>query len=381
MAPQSVVALRRCRSMLGCATVAALLMSSAATAAANHTGSGAAGDGHEVTSLVVQVAEASQELADLAAGIQQRQEDVNKALLQVGGTRAAAARAADAVVASQRALDDAGAQIVAAQRRFDHFAASTYLNGPSDGYVTATSPEDLIAAAAAGRTLEVASAQARDDLQRARTEQTNRQSAARAAQRDADTAAADAQHSLDAAVATLTAAHDDFTAQQATVTAVAARRDTAQAQLRAAQSHPVEQPAPTPAAASPSSPLWDRRTDPAPPNRGQWDTTLPMVPSANIAGDPVAVINAVLQLSATSAQATATMGRTFLVKLGILPAAAAAADPGLTNGRIPRVYGRQASEYVIRRAMSQIGVPYSWGGGSAAGPSRGIDGVTSRGVV
>ena len=44
--------------------------------------------------------------------------------------------------------------------------------------------------------------------------------------------------------------------------------------------------------------------------------------------------------------------------------APASADPGITNGRIPRVYGR---------AMSQMGVPYSWGGGNANGPSRGID--------
>lgn len=28
---------------------------------------------------------------------------------------------------------------------------------------------------------------------------------------------------------------------------------------------------------------------------------------------------------------------------------------------------------MIRRAMSQLGVPYSWGGGNANGPSRGID--------
>jgi len=105
----------------------------------------------------------------------------------------------------------------------------------------------------------------------------------------------------------------------------------------------------------------------------QWDTTLPMVPSANVAGDPVAIINMVLQIMSTSAQLTADMGRTFLTRLGILPAAAAATDPGITNGRIPRVNGLQASEFVIRRAMSQLGVPYSWGGGNAAGPSRGID--------
>jgi cell wall-associated NlpC family hydrolase len=98
-----------------------------------------------------------------------------------------------------------------------------------------------------------------------------------------------------------------------------------------------------------------------------------MVPSANVASDPVAIINAVLQISSTSAQLTADLGRKFLTTIGILPQASAAVDPGITNGRIPRVYGRQASEYVIRRAMSQLGVPYSWGGGNANGPSNGID--------
>ena len=40
---------------------------------------------------------------------------------------------------------------------------------------------------------------------------------------------------------------------------------------------------------------------------------------------------------------------------------------------IPTAYGSTAVEYVIKRGMSQIGVPYSWGGGTAAGPSFGID--------
>ena len=107
---------------------------------------------------------------------------------------------------------------------------------------------------------------------------------------------------------------------------------------------------------------------------GAWDPTLPMVPSANVPGDPIAVINQVLGISATSTQVTASMGRNFLQQLGILQPD----DTGITNAapgrsRIPRVYGRQASEYVIRRGMSQMGVPYSWGGGNAAGPSKGID--------
>ena len=76
-----------------------------------------------------------------------------------------------------------------------------------------------------------------------------------------------------------------------------------------------------------------------------------------------------LGIASTSAQVTQQMGRSFLQKLGILPT-----PTGYTNdGAIPRVYGSQASEYVIKRAGSQIGVPYSWGGGNAAGPSNGIE--------
>ena len=104
-----------------------------------------------------------------------------------------------------------------------------------------------------------------------------------------------------------------------------------------------------------------------------WDPTLPAIPSAFVSGDPIAIINSVLGMSSTSAQYTADMGRNFLRKMGILPT-----PTGYTNGAIPRVYGRQASEYVIKRAGSQMGVPYSWGGGNAAGPSTGIDQVPTQ---
>lgn len=104
---------------------------------------------------------------------------------------------------------------------------------------------------------------------------------------------------------------------------------------------------------------------------GGWDPTLPGIVSANVPGDPVAVVNSVLNISQTSAQLTAQMGRDFLSRLGIN--VGGAAPGGSVTGAIPRVYGAQAVQYVLRRALSQRGVPYSWGGGNAAGPSRGID--------
>ncbi|QZH59190.1 NlpC/P60 family peptidoglycan endopeptidase RipB [Mycolicibacterium farcinogenes] len=107
----------------------------------------------------------------------------------------------------------------------------------------------------------------------------------------------------------------------------------------------------------------------AQPDAGQWDPTLPNLLSAGAPGDPVAIANASLQASAFAAQTTFDMGRKFLGSLGLAPTDTGAA-PVLRGNR---VYGRQAVEYVIRRAGTQLGVPYAWGGGSLTGPSRGVD--------
>ena len=105
---------------------------------------------------------------------------------------------------------------------------------------------------------------------------------------------------------------------------------------------------------------------PAAADDGPWDPTLPIGPSAGAPGDPVAVANASLNATAQATQTTMDMGRQFLGSLGIN-----LGGDSSPNG-IPRVYGRQAVEYVIRRGSSQMGVPYSWGGGSLQGPSRGV---------
>ncbi|NVN52545.1 NlpC/P60 family peptidoglycan endopeptidase RipB [Mycolicibacterium hippocampi] len=107
----------------------------------------------------------------------------------------------------------------------------------------------------------------------------------------------------------------------------------------------------------------------AQPAAGPWDPLLPKVASAGAPGDPVAIANASLQATAMATQTAMSMGRKFLSSLGIV---SPAADPS-TSVRGNRVNGAQAIEYVIRRAGTQIGVPYSWGGGSLTGPSRGVD--------
>src|ERR1700726_4181503 len=85
-------------------------------------------------------------------------------------------------------------------------------------------------------------------------------------------------------------------------------------------------------------------------------------------GDPVAIANQSLQATANATQSTLDLGKQFLGGLGIN----LGGNTTSANG-IPRVYGRQAVEYVIRRGSSQMGVPYSWGGGTPNSPSKGID--------
>jgi cell wall-associated NlpC family hydrolase len=112
---------------------------------------------------------------------------------------------------------------------------------------------------------------------------------------------------------------------------------------------------------------------------GQWDPTLPATVSAGAPGDPLAVANASLQATAQATQTTLDLGKQFLSGLGI--------NVGSTTGgantspsRILRANGRQALEYVIKRAGSQMGVPYSWGGGTLDGPSKGVgDGANTVG--
>jgi cell wall-associated NlpC family hydrolase len=109
----------------------------------------------------------------------------------------------------------------------------------------------------------------------------------------------------------------------------------------------------------------------ADPADGQWDPTLPKVVSSGAPGDPVASATASFQASALALQTTQSLGQQFLSSIG-LGGSGPAALPG------SRVRGPQAIEYVIRRGGSQIGVPYSWGGGSLNGPSEGVDYDTGK---
>ncbi|KGI70856.1 NlpC/P60 family peptidoglycan endopeptidase RipB [Mycolicibacterium rufum] len=104
----------------------------------------------------------------------------------------------------------------------------------------------------------------------------------------------------------------------------------------------------------------------AQPEAGQWDPTLPKLISAGAPGDPLAIANASLAATAQATQVTMDLGRKFLQSIGLAPADPVGVAPGV-------VRGPAAIEYAIRRGGTQMGVPYSWGGGKPTGPSRGIE--------
>ena len=299
-------------------------------------------DPNTLADLIVAVAEAEQDVQALGASIQARREGVNKAIVEVQSAQKAAEAAKSTLEGRQRSLADSTNAIAAAQQRFDEFAAAAYVHGPPASYLSAAGPEDLISAGAYGRALTLGFEHAQSYLQKARTERLNRESAARSAQQEADQAVADAKRRQDDAVAALADAQQGFVAQQSELSRLVAERDAARARLAALSAA-------------------DRDF--------AWSLTPPALPIAFLSGDPASVIAAILQMSGNSEQITAEMGRNFLAKIGFYTPA----DSGINNGRIPAAYGRQASELVIMRALSQIGVPYSWGGGTAAGPTLGFD--------
>ncbi|MGK2879298.1 MAG: NlpC/P60 family peptidoglycan endopeptidase RipA [Mycobacterium sp.] len=372
-----------CRAVVVFASMSALLIGAPGVGQAEPAPTEPA----SLATLIADVAEANQRLQDLGAEVQARQEGVNKALVDVQAARDAAVLAQAELQASQGNLEAAENAIDSAQQEHDEYVVAAYMGGPPGSILSAGTPGDMIANASAEYALSLGVDQMMENLERTRLEVLNQESAARAAKEHADQAAVDAQASQDAAVAELTDTQTQFAQQQTQIDQLVADRDAAQARLDAARTPPapaasVPAAAPTPggaaipepAASTPQQPTgdrWDGGAEAAVPygDVSEWDTTLPMVPSAFVSGDPIAIVNTVLQISATSAQVTADLGRSFLQRIGILQPT----DTGFNNGAIPRVYGRQASEYVINRAASQIGVPYSWGGGTAAGASEGFD--------
>ena len=331
----------------------------------------------QVGRLIDSIASANQQLAQLDDEVAAKREGVNKALVDLQNARDAADIAAAVVGAAQQALADAGTQIQAAQRKFDEFAKSSYTQGSGvasmASFLGSTGPDDVLDRAQVLRILSNSQNAVLDGLQRARTEQANRDSAARESKQQADAAASEAEAKKAEAEQAIAAAQAALQAEADRKATIESQRDAAQSELDAARSNVAG--------------LQDQRAA-----YGDWEAQK-AAEDAAIAAATAAAKEAAVQAAARVSANLAAQQRAAAIAEGQRSHVDVDDDSSTTTdsdsstattptrpktptepkkSTTPSVTGSAAVELAIDRGMSQLGVPYSWGGGDENGPTRGI---------
>jgi len=276
----------------------------------------------QVGSLANQVATADAQLLAVQAEVALAREETNRALMELQIAQDVAAAALDTAHTARADADAAGAEIRDVQDRLDEFAAGSYRQGSTVGSVTAflgsDSPEDLLARAELLDSVGGAQLDALEAMQRARTDKANKDSTARAALAEAQQMEQLATEARAAADAAYQGAVHAENAQAARTAELEATKVDLEHRLYEAQT----------AVAG----LQGQRE-----RYEEW------------------------QAARAAEQAAAEAAA----------AAAASASTGDSGSPAPAPSG-DAVRDVINRAMSQLGVRYSWGGGNTRGPTVGI---------
>jgi cell wall-associated NlpC family hydrolase len=288
-----------------------------------------------VGELTGRLTEARALLQQLGDDVARAMEDTNKALVDLDAARAEAAKAEAEAASARVEADAASAAVERGRRQLDEFAGASFQQGSTVGSITAfigaRSPEDLLARAQLLEAVSGSGLDAMEELERARTEQGNKDAAARAALALAEEkrAAADrAKRDADAAQRTAVRAQQEQASRAAEI-----ERD------RAAVEVELE--------------LAREAVGGLEAQRGQyaeWDAAR----RAEEEAAARAAAEAVAQSEPPPAPAPVAV--TAPVQQQIASAPAPAGDV----------------EVVIARALRQLGVRYSWGGGNYDGPTIGI---------
>ena len=269
----------------------------------------------QVGQLTNQVAQAQAQLDQLQADVELKMEDANRALVDLQAAQDAAAQAKADADAAKAAADAASKDITDARKDLDSFAAASYRQGSMLGsmsaFIGSKNPDDLLQRAQLLEAVGTSQLDALDTMEVARTDKANKDSAARQALDIANQKQAAAVAAKDAADAASAAAQQAQDSQAAATQQLQTQMNAAEAQLAQTQA-----------------------------------TT------AGLQGQRQAYLD---WLAAKQAEEAAQNQ----------PA------PGGGGGvALPPASGRVQA--VIARALSQLGVPYAWGGGNANGPTRGI---------
>jgi peptidoglycan DL-endopeptidase RipA len=276
-----------------------------------------------VGQLANQVAQAEAALLASQSQIELRHEQANEALINEQAAQAALAAAMLRADSARAEADAATEQIAAAHRALDEFAAASFRQqstvGSLSAFLGSKSPKDLLARAELLDAVGGAQLHAVDNMRRAQVDAANKDSQTRAALAAAQVAkqtAAEAKNAFDTAYRV---AIDTEAAQAATSKSLEDHKTDLERQLYDAQN----------AAAG----LRGQRQ-----RYEEWRAQRDREQAAAAAAAAAAAV------AAEHSAATAGGSRAMTVSV----------------------------QSVINRAMSQLGVRYSWGGGDAVGPTIGV---------
>ncbi|MBP2332508.1 NlpC/P60 family protein [Corynebacterium freneyi] len=405
------------------AMIVGLMATHVPTASAQPTG----GDSHAestadgvLQSLVREVTERERTVSDLELKMGSLREDVNRANVDLGNARREARRAGDAADEAKRTLGGTRDDLRAAQGTFDDMARAAMRQGYS-------LPSALGGASDAAEVLDRSSTLRReadkqglvvDELDRARTEAANADSTLREMRRKAEEASTEAERlhgeaerafkeaerllnderikhaaaviQRDAARAALDAARialdaynrsggssDGRSEDEVVREAADDARDEVTANGGATESDAAADAGDAPTVTPRPSQTDESAADTANGSSGSGDSgTSGESGTSGTSGtgtddDEAGTSDSDADASESDAETTTTPGTTD--GTGTNGTAVQTATPANPESPSPTAGDRSAKiETVISRAMSQIGVPYAWGGGNANGPTKGI---------
>lgn len=354
--------------------------------------------------LINQIATANQNIADLDNAVAVKQETVNRALVDYQNSLAAQHLASVAAQGAKRELTSATRAVNAAQSAFDNFARDVYRHGGSQGsmtdYVSSDNPQSVLDRVTVVDRVGQQQRDTIDKLQVARNQRANRVAAVEATRRQADFAARSAATRKDDAISAFAAARSAVASEQQRRTQLIRKRDEIQSSLDKLRGVAPKRQVEAPSMNDLLSNLFPGQAGiPALPPAGT--TTLGPGTTPTAGGD-----NQALAVAAEAAAKLALdVGQKILAGLvgqqqiphsqlldelgvggsdmtgsgadslsSVLSTGSLGSLFGSSGGGMvrPGLRGPQAVEIVVNRALSQLNVPYAWGGGDANGPTRGI---------
>jgi cell wall-associated NlpC family hydrolase len=272
----------------------------------------------QVGTITSRLSAAQAALQSLQDDVELKQENANKAMIDLVTAQQAARQAQAAANAARISADAAARAITALRAKVDAFAAGSYEQGSELGsaaaYLTAKNPKDLLERQLLLNDISGSELDVLQQMRQAQVQKANADSATRAAlavARSKQSAATAAKQAADTAVASAVAAANSEAAQARQLQATQADL---QRQLSAAQN--------------------------------------------NVAGLKAQQKQYAAWLAAKQAEEARQ-------------AAAAAGSHSSRHHRVSLAAGGSAGT-VISRALSAVGIIYAWGGGNAEGPTRGI---------